>query len=261
MGKINKNFEDQRAEIANMNHTFLTHAVDSEAKNYYTCWGLQQLAPSLAPVPPTSISSMIQRNVKENKPMFDGMLRPWPVGESSTEDKEKPQLARMQLETPVQIQMMRNEEKKAKVIKETCRERNRMEFDTPWSYMVTFGPHFQRDPYQDFIKLSSCTTSHVWTMPRRGPNVTQARLPQAQQDMQQVTFAMTRRGPNVTQDKLLSHSASHAWTTFPTWAKRDSPRLKASSPKFHQATFGPRFQRGPNMAPQSPWFNVAASHV
>ncbi|MED6175262.1 hypothetical protein PIB30_076807 [Stylosanthes scabra] len=77
------------AEIANMNHTFLTLAVDSEAKNYYTCWGLQQLAPSLAPVPPTNISSMIQRNVKENKPMFGGMLRPLPVGESSTGDKGK----------------------------------------------------------------------------------------------------------------------------------------------------------------------------
>ncbi|MED6179235.1 hypothetical protein PIB30_115226 [Stylosanthes scabra] len=45
--------------------------------------------PSLAPVPPTSITTLIQNNVQENKPMFDGMLRPWPVGEPSTGDKGK----------------------------------------------------------------------------------------------------------------------------------------------------------------------------
>ncbi|MED6200909.1 hypothetical protein PIB30_089920 [Stylosanthes scabra] len=89
MGKINKNFEDQRAEIANINHNLLSHTVSSEAKSYYTCWGLQQMNPSLAPVPPTSISGMIQNNIHEDKPMFDGMLCPCPVGEPSTGDKGK----------------------------------------------------------------------------------------------------------------------------------------------------------------------------
>ncbi|MED6186827.1 hypothetical protein PIB30_070442 [Stylosanthes scabra] len=78
MGKINKNFEDQRTEMGNINHNLLSHTVSSEAKSYYTYWGLQQMNPSIAPVPPTSITTMIQNNVQENKPMFDGMLPPWP---------------------------------------------------------------------------------------------------------------------------------------------------------------------------------------
>ncbi|MED6202233.1 hypothetical protein PIB30_103273 [Stylosanthes scabra] len=89
MGKMNKNFEDQQTEMGNINHNLLSHTVSSEAKSYYTCWGLQQMNPSLAPVPPTSITTLIQNNVQENKPMFNGMLRPWPVGEPSTGDKRK----------------------------------------------------------------------------------------------------------------------------------------------------------------------------
>ncbi|MED6224220.1 hypothetical protein PIB30_081790 [Stylosanthes scabra] len=89
MGKINKNFEDQRVEIANINHNLLSHTVSLDAKSYYTCWGLQKMNPSLAPVPPTSITAMIKNNVQEDKSMFDGMLRPWPVGEPSTGDKGK----------------------------------------------------------------------------------------------------------------------------------------------------------------------------
>ncbi|MED6111465.1 hypothetical protein PIB30_052537 [Stylosanthes scabra] len=89
MGKMNKNFEDQRTEMGNINHNILSHTVSLEAKSYYTCWGLQQMNPSLAPVPPTSISTLIQNNVQEKKPMFDGMLRPRPVGEPSTGDKGK----------------------------------------------------------------------------------------------------------------------------------------------------------------------------
>ncbi|MED6137341.1 hypothetical protein PIB30_064111 [Stylosanthes scabra] len=89
MGKINKNFEDQRTEMGNINHNLLSHTVSSEAKSYYTCWGLQQMNPSLAPIPPTSITTLIQNNIQENKPMFDGMLRPWPIGEPSTGYKGK----------------------------------------------------------------------------------------------------------------------------------------------------------------------------
>ncbi|MED6138875.1 hypothetical protein PIB30_078676 [Stylosanthes scabra] len=75
MGKMNKNFEDQRIEMGNINHNLLSHTLSSKAKSYYTWWGLQQMNPSLAPVPPTSITTLIQNNVQENKPMFDGMLR------------------------------------------------------------------------------------------------------------------------------------------------------------------------------------------
>ncbi|MED6135363.1 hypothetical protein PIB30_045757 [Stylosanthes scabra] len=32
MGKINKNLEEQRADIANLNSNFLRHAVDSDAR-------------------------------------------------------------------------------------------------------------------------------------------------------------------------------------------------------------------------------------
>ncbi|MED6225100.1 hypothetical protein PIB30_090513, partial [Stylosanthes scabra] len=45
MGKINKNFEDQRTEMGNINHNLLSHTVSSEAKSYYTYWGLQQMNP------------------------------------------------------------------------------------------------------------------------------------------------------------------------------------------------------------------------
>ncbi|MED6225081.1 hypothetical protein PIB30_090337 [Stylosanthes scabra] len=50
---------------------------------------IEQMNPSLAPIPPTSISAMIQDNVHMDKPMFDAMLCPWPVGEPSTGDKGK----------------------------------------------------------------------------------------------------------------------------------------------------------------------------
>ncbi|MED6176672.1 hypothetical protein PIB30_090495 [Stylosanthes scabra] len=100
MGKINKNFEDQRTEMGNINHNLLSHTVSSKAKSYYTCWGLQQMNPSLAPVPPTSITILIQNNVQENKPMFDGMLCPWPVGEPSTGDKGKAPIDKDALRDP-----------------------------------------------------------------------------------------------------------------------------------------------------------------
>ncbi|MED6149953.1 hypothetical protein PIB30_067547 [Stylosanthes scabra] len=100
MWKMNKNFEDQQTEMGNINHNLLSHTVSSEAKSYYTCWGLQQINPSLAPVPPTSITTLIQNNVQENKPMFDGMLRPWPIGEPSTGDKGKAHVDKDALRDP-----------------------------------------------------------------------------------------------------------------------------------------------------------------
>ncbi|MED6197617.1 hypothetical protein PIB30_058190 [Stylosanthes scabra] len=72
-------------EFTNQKRNFSTHM----GKNMYTCWGLQQGIPSLAPVPATDIAPMIKRNVKENKGLFDGMARPWPVGESSAGGKGK----------------------------------------------------------------------------------------------------------------------------------------------------------------------------
>ncbi|MED6176586.1 hypothetical protein PIB30_089640 [Stylosanthes scabra] len=99
MGKINKSFKDQRAEIANINHNLLSHIASSEAKSYYTCWGLQQMNPSLAPIPPTSISAMIQDNVHMDNQCLMGcyVLGQWE--NHQPEIKEKPQLTRMQFET------------------------------------------------------------------------------------------------------------------------------------------------------------------
>ncbi|MED6189401.1 hypothetical protein PIB30_095664 [Stylosanthes scabra] len=86
--KVNKNLEEQRAEIANISDILKTHAMDSKLENSYTCWGLQQGIPGLAPIiPALDIALMMKRNIKENKPMFEGMLHPWPVGESSTGDE------------------------------------------------------------------------------------------------------------------------------------------------------------------------------
>ncbi|MED6198933.1 hypothetical protein PIB30_071317, partial [Stylosanthes scabra] len=96
--------------------------------------------------------------------------------------------------------------------------------------MVTFGPCFKCEPNVTRTKTSS-SSPHA-------PLVTFApRL-----DVGQTWLKTSSRQA---QDKLLIHISSHIWTMFPTWAKRDSPRLKASFPRFHQATFGPRFQRGP----------------
>ncbi|MED6115747.1 hypothetical protein PIB30_093674 [Stylosanthes scabra] len=83
MGKINKNFKEQRAEIANLNSLLLHHAVESKAQNMYTNWGFQQGVPSLAPISTEDISTIIRDNFKANKGMFEGMTRPMPVGESS----------------------------------------------------------------------------------------------------------------------------------------------------------------------------------
>ncbi|MED6165727.1 hypothetical protein PIB30_102327 [Stylosanthes scabra] len=45
---------------------------------------LQQMNPALIPILPMHIPFRIQSNVNENRPMFDGILRPWPVGGESS---------------------------------------------------------------------------------------------------------------------------------------------------------------------------------
>ncbi|MED6211024.1 hypothetical protein PIB30_069688 [Stylosanthes scabra] len=60
----------------------------------------KDMNPSLAPVPPTSITTLIQNNVQDDKPMFDGMLGPWPVGEPSIGDKGKASVDKDALRDP-----------------------------------------------------------------------------------------------------------------------------------------------------------------
>ncbi|MED6211335.1 hypothetical protein PIB30_072712 [Stylosanthes scabra] len=88
MGKINKQFEAQQATITSLNSNFVRHAMDADARALYTCWGLQQCSLSLVPMPVTDIAPTIRKNGMENNGLFDGMLRHWPVGESSTGNKK-----------------------------------------------------------------------------------------------------------------------------------------------------------------------------
>ncbi|MED6152580.1 hypothetical protein PIB30_093405 [Stylosanthes scabra] len=56
----------------------------TKSHQMYSNWALQQMNPALTPILPMHIPFRIQSNVNENRPMFDGMLRPWPVGGESS---------------------------------------------------------------------------------------------------------------------------------------------------------------------------------
>ncbi|MED6117268.1 hypothetical protein PIB30_108444 [Stylosanthes scabra] len=51
--------------------------------NMYTHWALQQSNQNLVPMIPTKIPPAIRDNFKAGRPLFHGMLRPWPPEGSS----------------------------------------------------------------------------------------------------------------------------------------------------------------------------------
>ncbi|MED6185620.1 hypothetical protein PIB30_058881 [Stylosanthes scabra] len=84
MGKINIQIEAHQKEIETTHKDAVHHAMDADTREAYMCWRLQQTNPSLTPILVPDIPTKIRKNIKEKRGLFDGMLRPWPVGESST---------------------------------------------------------------------------------------------------------------------------------------------------------------------------------
>ncbi|MED6130065.1 hypothetical protein PIB30_114394, partial [Stylosanthes scabra] len=84
MSRIHKSFEmhgKQNSEINDMLSQSLWH---TKCHEMYSNWALQQMNPALTPILPRDIPFRIEGNIGENRPMFDGMLRPWPVGGESS---------------------------------------------------------------------------------------------------------------------------------------------------------------------------------
>ncbi|MED6165996.1 hypothetical protein PIB30_104900 [Stylosanthes scabra] len=83
MGKLHAAHEEQKTKMGQTNQVLVNHALDSQAGNMYTHWELQQSNQNLVPMIPTKISPAIRENFKAGRPLFHGMLRPWPPEGSS----------------------------------------------------------------------------------------------------------------------------------------------------------------------------------
>ncbi|MED6199897.1 hypothetical protein PIB30_080112 [Stylosanthes scabra] len=122
MGKVHTAQEENKAKLNQINQVVLRHSLDSQAGNMYTHFGLQQCFPSLVPVTPSKIPRAIGNNFRAGKPLFEGMLRPWPP-EGSTSAAE-------------------NEEKRAKRLKKLAEEKA----EQNWTHRVTFGQYSKCEP-------------------------------------------------------------------------------------------------------------------
>ncbi|MED6214623.1 hypothetical protein PIB30_104917 [Stylosanthes scabra] len=83
MGKLRAAHEEQKTKMGQTNQILVNHALDSQAGNMYTHWALQQSNQNLVPMIPTKIPPAIRDNFKAGRPLFHGMLRPWPPEGSS----------------------------------------------------------------------------------------------------------------------------------------------------------------------------------
>ncbi|MED6209382.1 hypothetical protein PIB30_054086 [Stylosanthes scabra] len=83
MGKLHAAHEEQKTKMGQTNQVLVNHALDSQAGNMYTHWALQQSNQNLVPMIPTKIPPAIRDNFKAGRPLFHGMLRPWPPEGSS----------------------------------------------------------------------------------------------------------------------------------------------------------------------------------
>ncbi|MED6138438.1 hypothetical protein PIB30_074231 [Stylosanthes scabra] len=83
MGKLHTAHEEQKTKMGRTNRVLVNHALDSLAGNMYTHWALKQSNQNLVPMIPTKIPPAIRENFKEGRPLFHGMLRPWPPEGSS----------------------------------------------------------------------------------------------------------------------------------------------------------------------------------
>ncbi|MED6177902.1 hypothetical protein PIB30_102509, partial [Stylosanthes scabra] len=80
MSRTHKSFEEQGKQMGEINDLLSQNTWHTKSHQMYSNWALQQMNPALIPILPRHIPFRIQSNVNENRPMFDGMLRPWPVG-------------------------------------------------------------------------------------------------------------------------------------------------------------------------------------
>ncbi|MED6214320.1 hypothetical protein PIB30_101955 [Stylosanthes scabra] len=71
-------WQEQKTKMGQTNQILVNHALDSEAGNMYTHWALQQSNQNLVQMIPTKIPPAIRDNFKAGRPLFHGMLRPWP---------------------------------------------------------------------------------------------------------------------------------------------------------------------------------------
>ncbi|MED6135304.1 hypothetical protein PIB30_045212 [Stylosanthes scabra] len=78
MGKVHTAQEKNKAKLNKINQVLLSHSLDSQAGNMYTHFRLQQDFPSLVPITPSKIPGAIRNNFRAGKPLFEGMLCPWP---------------------------------------------------------------------------------------------------------------------------------------------------------------------------------------
>ncbi|MED6190481.1 hypothetical protein PIB30_106342 [Stylosanthes scabra] len=83
MGKLHAAHEEQKTKMGQTNQVLVNHVLDSQAGNMYTHWALQQANKNLVPMIPTKIPPAIRENFKAGRPLFHGMLRPWPPEGSS----------------------------------------------------------------------------------------------------------------------------------------------------------------------------------
>ncbi|MED6188116.1 hypothetical protein PIB30_082976 [Stylosanthes scabra] len=83
MGKLHTAHEEQKTKMGQTSQILVNHALDSQVGNMYTHWALQQSNQNLVPMIPTKIPPAIRDNFKAGRPLFHGMLRPWPPEESS----------------------------------------------------------------------------------------------------------------------------------------------------------------------------------
>ncbi|MED6173762.1 hypothetical protein PIB30_062684 [Stylosanthes scabra] len=84
MSRTHKSFEEQGKQMEEINDLLSQNTWHTKSHQMYSNWALQQMNPALIPILPRHIPFRIQSNVNENRPMFDGMLRPWPVGGESS---------------------------------------------------------------------------------------------------------------------------------------------------------------------------------
>ncbi|MED6116911.1 hypothetical protein PIB30_104752 [Stylosanthes scabra] len=84
MSRTHKSFEEQGKQMEEINDLLSHNTWHTKSHQMYSNWALQQMNPALTPILPMHIPFRIQSNVNEDRPMFDGMLCPWPVGGESS---------------------------------------------------------------------------------------------------------------------------------------------------------------------------------
>ncbi|MED6214143.1 hypothetical protein PIB30_100112 [Stylosanthes scabra] len=60
-------------------------------RNNFSTHMRKQGSPSLVPITPSKIPGVIRNNFREGRPLFEGMLRPWPPeGSTSAAGRQEP---------------------------------------------------------------------------------------------------------------------------------------------------------------------------